>query len=127
MVEFPEMRAEAIEALRAIADPDYQRRMWVEEVGQHPRIIENLDTNIHILYDDTRVAEVPYERIGTILRTESEARALEEFDHVMSPFLDSLDSAADDATIIAMPQWQAIVAAAQKALQVLTEGNAPNP
>lgn len=120
MVEFPEMRKEAIAALRVLADPGYQRRMWVEEAGQHPGLVENLDVNISILYDDTRIAEVPFERIGTILRNESEARSLAEFDRVCSPFLDSLKPGVDDATVIAMPEWRNVVAAAHAAWQALT-------
>ena len=126
MVEFPEMRAEAIAALKTLSDFAYQRRMWVDEVGQHPGIVENLDVNIHILYDDTRVAEEPHTRIGTVLENETEARALEELDRVLGPFIDALDPGVNDATVIAMPEWQHVVRAAQKAFGVLTRSGPPN-
>lgn len=126
MVEYPEMRAEAIGALKALSDFAYQRRMWVDEVGQHPGIVENLDINIHILYDDTGVAEEPRARIGTVLENENEARALEELDRVLGPFIDALDPGVNDATVIAMPEWRDVVRAAQKALGVLTEGGPPS-
>jgi hypothetical protein len=121
MIQHPEMRANLLDVLRALSDPDYQRRVWVEREYPHPGYYDDLDTNVHLLYDDTDIAEEPHKNIGFALRNEDEARAIEELNRVLGPLYDSLPPDTDDATVIAMPEWQAVIAAARNALRVFSE------
>ena len=117
------IRGSVIDAVRVLSDPAYQRKMWVEERGSDPRLIEDLDANISTLYDDTGVAESPHDYVGTVLRSEEEARAIAALDRVLTPLLEALPAGADDASVIAMPEWRRVVEAAREALDVLTAGS----
>lgn len=120
-LKYPWQREWITDALTAFSDVNFQRRMWVEERGKDPNRIENLDANIDVLYEDSAVARDPYGCIGISLRTDEEARAIEHFDHVFSAFYDHLPPRTDDATVISMPGWRDVVAAAKEALDLLTE------
>jgi hypothetical protein len=123
MVEHPEARMRLLDTLQALADPDHQRRIWVERSFPHPDYYEDLDLHIHQLYDDSDVAEDPRGHIGYTLRNEDEARAMENLNAVLSPLIDSLPPDVDDATVIAMPEWQAVIAAARQALRAFPESD----
>ena len=114
------IRGCVIDAVRVLSDPDYQRKMRVDERGSDPHLIETLDANITTLYDATGVAESPHEHVGTVLRNEQEARAIQALDDVLTPFLEALPPGADDASIIAIPAWRRVVAAARETLTTLT-------
>jgi hypothetical protein len=120
-LKYPWQRTWIVEALKSFADPEYQRRAWADERGRNPDVIENLDVNIDTLYEDTGVARDPRGCIGINLRNEREARAIEDFDRVFSAFYDSLEPGLDDAAIISMPGWAAVVTAAKQALSVFAE------
>jgi hypothetical protein len=124
MVEYPQARAHLLEALKALADPDHQRRVWVERQYPHPDYFDDFAANIHQLYDDSTVAEDPHGNIGFTLRNEEEARAIESLIEVLDPLYDSIPPGADDATVIAMPEWPTVIAAARQALRVFSE---PDP
>ncbi|MGH3387648.1 MAG: SCO4402 family protein [Actinomadura sp.] len=120
MIEHPEMRSYVLDVLNALADPDYQRRVWVERQYPHSGFYDDLDTNIHLLYDDSDIAENPRRNIGFALRNEEEARAIERLNEVLSPLYDSLPADVDHAALLAMPEWRAVVNAAQEALRVFS-------
>jgi hypothetical protein len=120
VVEHPQMRENVIDVLKVLADPRYQHRMWVEERGADPDLIETLDENISLLYDLSDVAENPHGHIGITLKDEHEALAIQNLDRVLSPLIDSLPPDIDDATVIAMPEWEEVVTAARNALQVIS-------
>jgi hypothetical protein len=121
MVEHPEMRANLLDVLKALADPDYQRRVWVERQYPHPGYYDDLEANINFLYDDSDIAEDPHRNIGYALRNEVEARAMENLHKALSPLYDSLPPDTHDAEVIAMPEWQAVVAAARQAIRTFAE------
>jgi hypothetical protein len=118
LVKYPQMRTWVIEAVKTFADPQYQRRMWVDERGQHPEIIETLDANLAVLYDDTEVARDPSRSIGITLRNNDEAWAIKRLASVLDSLIDKV-GATDDATYLADPRWPEVVQAAQEALAVL--------
>jgi hypothetical protein len=122
-LRYPWQRGSIIDALKAFSDPDFQRRMWVDRLGEDSELIENMDINAEILYDDTNAARDPYGSIGVNLKNEDEARAIEEFDKVFGPFYASLTPETDDATAIGMPEWANVVAAARAALSVFSSGD----
>lgn len=119
-LEFPNMRLEIVEAVRSLADPVFQRRVWVdgEPTGYE---IEGLDQEITTLYDDTRAMDDPYGQIGITLRDEREAEAMQKLDRVLLPFYKSLPPHYDPATVLAMPGWKDVVATAQTTLAVLLD------
>lgn len=66
-VEFPGMRAEVVEVLRALSDPGYQRTRWgryVEGAGY----CDDFDLNTRVFYDDCRVLPSPVQAVPQILR-----------------------------------------------------------
>lgn len=41
-----------MEALESLADRDYQQRVWIEHQYPHDDFYDELDLEIHILFDD---------------------------------------------------------------------------
>ncbi|MFD0856457.1 hypothetical protein ACFQ07_29735 [Actinomadura adrarensis] len=119
MVQYPEMRAQILETLRALADPEHQRQVWVEHRPPRPGYYDDLDLNISVLFDDTIIAEDPCAHIGKTLHNENEAQAVQALVDVLDPFIESLPRGTDDATAISMPAWRDVVEAARRAVTVL--------
>ncbi|GAA4314674.1 hypothetical protein GCM10023178_24540 [Actinomadura luteofluorescens] len=119
VVRFPDMRRAVIEALRALSDPEYQRRVWVERTYAQPGFYDDLTHNVNVLYDDTLVAEDPRAQIGVTLENEAEAAAIESLTAVLDPLLDSLPTKLEDAQVISRPEWSAVVSAAQAAVGII--------
>lgn len=118
-VEYPEMRAEVIEAVRALSDLEHQRRVWVRRELPHPGYHDDFALNLNVLYDDTSVLEDPAAAIGDVLRDDREARAL-------APLRDSLEDLLakhphlTDEQYLDTPEWPTVLATAAAALAVLT-------
>ncbi|MEV3925497.1 SCO4402 family protein [Actinomadura coerulea] len=119
VVQFPDMRRAVIEALQALSDPEYQRRVWVERTYPRPGFYDDLTHNVNVLYDDTSVAEDPRAQIGVTLENEAEAAAIESLTAVLDPLLDSLPTKLEDAQVISRPEWSAVVSAAQAAVGII--------
>lgn len=120
-VELPYKRAELIATLRGMGDADFQRRMWVEK--QPSRYIESLDEDIQTLYDDSNVTADPFRYIGVILRNTREAAAMQALDRVLGPLYDALPYPVDHVALLAMPEWQEVVTAAQAVLAELLDND----
>ena len=76
-VEYPEMRLNVVRSIQALADLDYQWRVWVRREYPHSNFFDDFTQRIHILYDDTRLLELlDEEKIGEVLRDEDEREAL---------------------------------------------------
>ncbi|MBO2463881.1 SCO4402 family protein [Actinomadura violacea] len=118
-VQFPDMRRDVIEALQALSDPEYQRRVWVEHAYPQPGFYDDLTHNVNVLYDDTSVAEDPRAQIGLTLENDAEAEPMERLAAVLDPLLDSLPTKLQDAQVISRPEWSAVVKAAQEAAEVI--------
>lgn len=118
-VRFPDMRREVIEALQALADPEYQRRVWVDRVYPQPGFYDDLTHNVNVLYDDTSVAEDPQGQIGLTLENTDEAAAVERLTAVLDPLLDSLPTKIDDGAVISLPEWGEVVRAAREAVGII--------
>ena len=118
---YPAMRSEVIEAVRALADPAYQRTRWgVFKEGV--QFYDDLSLNVHILYDDTMVLPTPRDAFPSVLRAE-EVPAFEELESALGPMLDDL-SADPDEVYLNDPRWAHVVAAAGRALELMER---PNP
>jgi hypothetical protein len=120
-VRFPEMRSEVMRALQALADPDYQRRVWVNRVYPHPGFYDDFTLNIHILYDDTRVLEAPHEVVGSVLSSDLEAEAMARLAHVINSLFERVGTDLSDEDYLRQPEWSSVVEQAQAALATLSE------
>jgi hypothetical protein len=119
-VEYPEMRVEVLRAIKALADPEYQWRVWVRHELPHPDYYDEFKLEINILYDDTRLLELLDEAvIGDILRDEREREALRPCQVAMDNLFDKYGTKLTDEQYLVTPEWRAVVAAAQAALGVL--------
>lgn len=115
-VELPNMRAEVIGALRALSDPEYQHAAWGKYESGVP-YYDDLDMNVHILYDDTQVLPDPEVAVPSLLY-ESEVSALQAVDAVLGQMIQELGD-RPDAEYLTDPRWPAVVRAAGQALTVM--------
>uniref|UniRef100_A0AAU2UVQ3 Uncharacterized protein n=1 Tax=Streptomyces sp. NBC_00003 TaxID=2903608 RepID=A0AAU2UVQ3_9ACTN len=120
-VKLPEMRAEVISALRALSDPDYQQRVWIDRIYPKPNFYDDFTLNVNTLYDDTTVFADPEAALGYTLATEAEVRAMRALADALNSALDTVGRAASDAESMASGSWPGVAAAARDALATLTE------
>lgn len=115
-IPFVEMRSQVIASLRSLSDLEHQRTRWgtPSEDGTY---YDDLDLNVHVLYDDTMVLPDPRRTVGSIVMAD-EVGALENLSSVLEPIIDELGD-QPDATYLAHPGWSAVVSAAAHALRVL--------
>ena len=120
-VEYPEMRLNAVRSIQALADLDYQWRVWVRREYPHSNFFDDFTQRIHILYDDTRLLELlDEEKIGDILRDEDEREALRPLREALDTLFDRYGTELTDEQYMTTPEWPAVVSAAQAALPVFT-------
>lgn len=115
-VQYPEMRAQLVTSLRSLSDLEHQRTRW-GKMSEDGAYYDDLDLNVHVLYDDTTVLPDPVESVGSII-TADEVEALENLNSVLEPIIDELGD-EPDAAYLAHPGWSAVVSAAATAVQVL--------
>jgi hypothetical protein len=116
VIEFPSMRAEVIEALRALSDPVHQRTRWGRfEPGVD--YYDDLDMNIHILYDDCAVLPDPASSVRSLLRP-TEVATLSAVDSVLGPLIRELGDRPDE-DYMAHPGWADVVEASAAALAAM--------
>lgn len=116
-VRFPAMRQEVVGALAALADRDYQQRVWIEHEYPRENFYDDLTLNINILYD--MVLPDPHSRLGTVLLDECEANLLEELEKHLKPLIDELHNASDQR-YVTDPRWDGVTDAAASALSIIT-------
>ena len=117
-VKYPEMRAQVIASLRALSDPEYQQRVWIERQFPHEQFYDDLRENIGMLYDTSLVLDAPATRVGDILVDDSEVVVLEELRTTLTPVIDDLGD-ADDGAYMRDVRWPAVVATAEAARRLL--------
>lgn len=117
-VEYPAVRAEVIGALRALSDPEYQRRVWLD-----PDEFDSLTFAVNVLFDDSQVLPDPARSprtVGAVVR-EAEVPALRAlgaaFQDVLTRFRDRTDQECIDSA-----DWDGVVDAARAALACMTAG-----
>lgn len=116
-VKFPAMRKETLTALAALADREYQQRVWIERKYPREGFYDDLTMNVNVLYD--MVLPDPKRRVGIILRDEAEVKQLTALADVLGPLVDDLREAPDHR-YLADQRWDAVVAAAASALSVMS-------
>lgn len=103
------MRSEVIDAVRALADREYQRRVWVGREYPNPDYYDDFTLNINVLYDDTRVLEDPVSAIGSFLRTDEEATVMRKLAAALNAILEEKGTDLTDEEYIADAGWDAVV------------------
>ncbi|GII66870.1 hypothetical protein Skr01_69550 [Sphaerisporangium krabiense] len=121
-VKYPEARAEVVLAIKSLADVDYQQRVWVERLYPQPGYYDDFTQNIHILYDDTAVLEDPISAVGIYLKSRDEADALISVARALENIFADLGTERPDADYLRSPLWGAVVEAAARASQVMSDG-----
>ena len=121
-IKFPWMRSQIIDTVRSLSDPVHQRTKWGRyDPTEH--YYDDLDINIHILYDDFTVLPNPEESIASLLH-ESEVLPLKALDVVLDPMIKDLGNAPDEV-YLCDPRWPAVIQAAADASAAM-EANEPS-
>ena len=121
-IRFPEMRRNVISAVRALADGEYQRRVWSERIYPNEGYYDDFTLNLNILYDDTLVLDDPVSTLGTVLRSEDEVWAMEELGSAIDEVLRLEGDGKADVDYLASPAWGAVLRSASAAYEILTQG-----
>lgn len=117
-VRYPYMRREAIRAVAALADRQYQERVWVNRLLPHPNYYDALDEEIHWLFDDLELLPDPGPADGDVLLPGDECAHLRNLGAAFDPMIDRLGDAPDDQ-YLADPEWPSIVDLAQLCLPAM--------
>ena len=115
-IQYPEMRAQVVTSLRSLSNLEHQRTQW-GKASEDGAYYDDLDLNVHVLYDDTTVLPDPVESVGSIIMAD-EVGVLEKFNSVLEPIIDELGD-EPDAVYLAHPGWNAVINAAAEAVQVM--------
>ncbi|GHB10108.1 hypothetical protein ACIQRS_30725 [Streptomyces termitum] len=118
-VEFPDVRTQVLWSLRSLSDVHHQERVWRNGVREAGDAVDDLTSVIHVLFDDTRVLEDPENRVGWVLVSDQEVRALQPLATLLDPLIDRLGDAPDAAYMDA-PEWPGVVEAARHAFETMT-------
>lgn len=122
-IQFPTMRALVVDALRALSDPDHQRAKW-GKYDPTANYYDDLDVNIHTLYDDTTVLTDPELAVPGLLYP-SEVSSLRAVDRVLGSMIRDLGDRPDEE-YLSDPRWPGVVRAAGEALAVLIANDSMN-
>lgn len=114
-VKYPEMRKELEEHLRALADPAYQRRVWVDGQAEGAVQHDEFDYAMHFLYDDTELASDAHSTVGWILNDASEAECITALVNSIDVVFERYGTELSDAEYIELPEWRTLVLAADAA------------
>ncbi|MEV0366272.1 SCO4402 family protein [Nocardia fusca] len=117
-VRYPEMRTQVFSAVSALADREYQQRVWIDQIYPHENYYDDLDLNIHILYDDALVLPDPTATLGQVLANRTEVDTLRLLAERLDPIIDELGDSPDSG-YLSHPGWPSVVDAAKSAREVM--------
>ena len=117
-MKYPDMYKQLLRHITALADPEYQRKVWVD--GDYPPGVQldNFDLVIHFLFDDTLLAEKPESAIGWFLENKQQAAAVKKIIDRIDRILDDHVDIDTDEEYIALDEWIGVVEAARDALKL---------
>ena len=116
-VKFPWGRWDIMLSLAGLADPDYQRTVWLSETFD-PNLFDNFDEVVHLLYDDRQVFPEPTDAIGFTLVDGLEIERLRRLEQALTPLIDELGD-VPDSVYMSDPRWAAVMALAAQALTAM--------
>ncbi|MFF2809614.1 hypothetical protein ACFVT2_21035 [Streptomyces sp. NPDC058000] len=119
-IRLPKMREEVFSAVRALADPEYQKRVWIERKYPNPDYFDDFTLNVNIL-DDATILDNPHAVIGYTLASEEEAQAMKSLANRLLQIIEEVGSESPDSAFLASPLWDGVVEAANNALEVMTQ------
>lgn len=123
-MKYPHMHAELIEYVGKLADPEYQRRVWVEKIHPPEEFFDEFGWIVSFFFDDTVLGRDVDAAIGVFLKDQEEADALKPLVAEFDKILDDPDFDSDE-DIMTSPKWDVVVATAQAALNVLKTPDKP--
>ena len=109
--QFPEMRANVVDAVSALADRGRQAERW----GLHEP--NDLSLHVHVLYDDCQVLPDPSASVGTLIYAEEVVPLLALYQE-LDPMLEDLGD-APDSVYTGDERWNKVVLAATTAFEVM--------
>lgn len=116
---YPEMRRQLIDTARVLADPEYQRNVWIERKMPSGIDDDSFDYAVHFIYDDTCLGEDADEAIGLYVRDEREARAVRSLVDAMDALFSARGTDLTDAEYLVSQEWPQVVDAAKALCRVL--------
>ncbi|SUB09252.1 SCO4402 family protein [Nocardia brasiliensis] len=117
-VRYPDARRAVIDAVAALSDLEYQKRVWLDRVYPHANFYDDLDTNVHILYDDYRILPDPESALGDVLLPGDEIERLRTLGRVLDPVIEELGD-SPDARYLAHQQWTVVARTAGAVLSAM--------
>lgn len=120
-IRYPSMRAEVRRAVEALGNPEYQERVWVRRELPQPGYVDDLDVNVHILYDDAVVLPEPGGTVGVVLFAD-EVEPMRGLGAALDPLIDALGD-SPDRVYLDDDRWSAVVAAARTVASVMSEND----
>lgn len=118
LLQYPEMRAWVLDALQTLGDPDYQRRVWLEHDWPEPDVVDNLDENVHILFDDMDVCVDPDRWVGIILHP-AEVEPLRRLGEAFGALIQDLGDVPNEV-YLADHRWPSVVELARAAHRAMS-------
>jgi hypothetical protein len=107
-----------MQAVAALADPEYQRRVWIDRILPEENYYDELTLNVHILYDDSTALPEPRTAIGDILVDGDEIPRLATLGRILGPMIEELGD-APDIEYLDDNRWPSLVRAAESALAAM--------
>ncbi|QHC23156.1 SCO4402 family protein [Streptomyces sp. GS7] len=117
-IRLPKMRGEVLSAVRALADPEYQKRVWIDKIYPNPDFFDDFTLNVNIL-DDAAILDNPFNVIGYTLASDQEAEAMKALSDRLLQIIEEVGSESTDSAFMASPLWDGVVQAAKNALEVM--------
>jgi hypothetical protein len=116
-IRYPGVRVQVLSAVEALADREYQERVWIRHELPHPKYYDELKLEVHILFDDTEVCTDPMSCVGEVIHPD-EVEPLRELGVIFDALLTELGDVTD-AEYLAHPRWAELVRLAGVAWTVM--------
>lgn len=108
-VAFPELRSELQYALAALADEEYQSKVWVEGGVPKAPYAYDFDMACHAILDDTDVTRNPRSLLGTVLRNDRELESLVALADALAAVIRDIGANGTIQAARLSPGWRVVV------------------
>jgi hypothetical protein len=110
------MRERLVEALEALADPNYQERVWLKRELPADLDDDGLDFVVHFFFDDTDLSRDPLGCVGWFIRDEHEAQLVREVVEALDRVIRDVGPGESDQEYLSNKSWPMVVSSARQAL-----------
>lgn len=125
MIAYPEMRNYMIESIRALADEDYQQRVWINGEMPTDKYEDCFDFAINCLFDDLSLDTDWEKAIGAVLEDETELTAVQNLVRILDELIDKIGKDKPDIDFINAQEWPTVLHTAKNVYKLLTNGKKP--